>query len=380
MSTSNGNPHFVGRYVDGLQDLLIAAMVSGVHTLLIGSPGTGKTSIARAAAEEAFGEKAVSFIRFNPTTPMTKVGGAVKIEKLVNPPYATEYSTQGTPYDPDVRAVIADELSRANSAVLDKMLDVLDRLDTERAVSPVVIATANFMVLNERTEAMYDRFAMCCWIEDEPVDTLALVESQLTSANGRLSMPHDMPDAKTVEEVRRMMPGPNAIKAISKKVDEFVSACETPITDDDGNIVHTFGPPNRRRQTAWARILFGVSAFHQGVADFNAVSPEAVSALGYAWMSKSIEEYKFWRQLCGVTTDPIQAAISNIIETVYRKMAKIANDGSGSRATKTVALGMELSTGLKDLEAVCGGDDEKFKEAHSRINEEYMKFIMQGTD
>ena len=199
--TSGTGSAFVGSYVKDYAKALIASAASGVHLIAIGAPGEGKTAIARATASALSGDR-FAFTRFDPSSPKDKIEGTVDFEAYLRESKLS-YKVQNTPYDPNAKIWIADELFRANGITFDKALDPFDRYDVDPDSCPVIWSTANFIAKGNRVEALIDRIGLWVYLNPDPADVRAIAIAQMTSANNSLRLPIDVPDWKDIRKTLR---------------------------------------------------------------------------------------------------------------------------------------------------------------------------------
>ena len=67
---------FVGNYPEQVRSVLTASALAGVHAIILGPPGWGKTSLALACARALGGLGGYVVIRLDPATPPARIQGA----------------------------------------------------------------------------------------------------------------------------------------------------------------------------------------------------------------------------------------------------------------------------------------------------------------
>lgn len=312
VATEMPKVQFVGAYVHDVGEVLIASALSGTNTILIGAPGWGKTKIALQTAKRV--NAPYSFIRLDPSSPPEKVLGAYDTPKMLATGEMVRL-TSGTPYDPSVRINILDEMPRANDVIFDILLDVTDRIGIPFAQMPVSWATANFFVVNERTEALVDRFGLWCWLAPDALDIAGVVGTAL-HGNG-VDVPFDVPDWSRIQETREMIAGPNAQKCVTDLIVALADECQRASIR-----------PHPRAVNQWAKIVYHVAAFHKGGADFGDLPIQATRILRFAHPCLSAEESAAWQVIASKVGDPVGSAIETIrlnALTLLKEIAALPN-------------------------------------------------------
>jgi hypothetical protein len=364
---------FQGKYVEEVRDCVIASAASGLHVQLLGKPGTGKTSIANAVAKGIYGDNYV-MTRFNPTTPNFKVEGQLDFAKLLSEKKWV-YVRDHTPYDPNVKMWIADEVYRANTAILDILIDVLDRWDEKKDNAPVVIGTANFMPKSERAEALLDRFGCTMWVQPNgSVSGRDVCRAQLQAIGGELTVPGTLPTFAEIMKVRAAKPTEKALEVVLDVEEAIEKEVGKGLRDENDKMVRTFADINERRRTYWVYLLYRTSVLYSGTADFDTVHPKAMEAMRYAWSCKSEEEYNDWGQLMQAFSDPVASAVEYALKSAYQKMQIGAQSGKPG-----YEIAMELGKIVQDtcygLLTMVGNDDPRFQEAALMLQNEMAKYM-----
>ncbi|MEW9698746.1 AAA family ATPase [Paenibacillus sp. SI8] len=140
--------------------VLLLALMSGENVLLVGPPGSAKSQLARAAAELFGNEPFFDYLLTRFTTP-DELFGPVSLQKLKQDEYVR--LTEG--YLPSARFAFLDEIFKANSAILNSLLSVLNERvffnGRNKQMTPLLflIAASNELPEdNEQLAALYDRF------------------------------------------------------------------------------------------------------------------------------------------------------------------------------------------------------------------------------
>ncbi|MED4910749.1 AAA family ATPase [Brevibacillus centrosporus] len=140
--------------------LLLLGMISGENALLIGPPGTAKSQLARAVSHLFGSEHWFEYLLTRFTTP-DEIFGPVSLQQLKMDQYVRK--TEG--YLPAAQFAFLDEIFKANSAILNALLSILNERiyfnGREKEAVPLqfLIAASNELPDDdEQLTALYDRF------------------------------------------------------------------------------------------------------------------------------------------------------------------------------------------------------------------------------
>lgn len=362
---------FQGQYVDDIVLALIASALSGNHSLLIGGPGLGKTTIARYVANFIFQNWHV-FVRFDSSTSMRKVEGMPDIETFLTQ-NIFRLITDGTPYQKDALCIIADEIGRPGDPVFDKMLDVLDRQDIDRDKAPVMFGTANFMPVSERVEAFHDRIGLWVWLPNEALNWKSVARAQLYGIRpGGLSLTHKLPTLQDVKDVRAMEPGEDAINACADLIDTLATEASKGVTSN-GDVVARFDV-NPRRINQWVHVLFRVGAYFSGMNDnFTEVPAEARACLKWCWPLTDRKMAGYWETICETVSDPVEAVIKSMLKVAYDAMVAVGEDPNlkDDPRLKSIKLGEVFQEQQRNLAVL--EDDPRVTAAFDDLQEAWHK-------
>ena len=139
---------YLGEAVHEVFYAMAASAVSGIPLLVIGPSGCGKTDPILAALSLYTNGDATKLWRqtLGGGTPPSVIEGTIDIHKLVKEDVIA-IKTEGTPSDPRYDAIFFDEITRANTATLSAMLNILGRRGWSGLGGghpPLRVATSNF--------------------------------------------------------------------------------------------------------------------------------------------------------------------------------------------------------------------------------------------
>ncbi|ASS67179.1 MULTISPECIES: AAA family ATPase [unclassified Paenibacillus] len=140
--------------------VLLLALMSGEHLMLVGPPGSAKSQLARSAAALFGSSRSFDYLLTRFTTP-DELFGPVSLQQLKQDRYVRQ--TQG--YLPEARFAFLDEIFKASSAILNSLLSILNERifynGAEAKEVPLLSLIAASNELPEEQEglaALYDRF------------------------------------------------------------------------------------------------------------------------------------------------------------------------------------------------------------------------------
>ena len=177
-------------------DVVLAGILSGTSTILMGPPGTAKSLLVRMVADAA-GARDDAFFDYlisNHTMP-EELFGSVDLSGLVEG--KMQRVTRGKM--PVAEIAFLDEVFRGGSHILNTLLTIINekRFDAGDGMQDVpllaVIAAANTPPEKDEMQAFFDRFPVRCWVDPlldgsdtDGVET-RLVDTALRVERGRLS-------------------------------------------------------------------------------------------------------------------------------------------------------------------------------------------------
>lgn len=351
-----------GRFVEEMESALVASALSNVHVMLIGDPGWGKTSTIFATARQ-MGlnlEKDFLFLQIDESTAPEKVEGMLDPAKALGNPPVFEIRREATAFDPNMHIVVADELSRGNNPVFSAMIHAMQRFDLPPDSAPTFWCTSNFFPREERIAALVDRIALWVWITPTQADMDAeqIVLSQLEALGSYPDLQNGIPSWERVARTRAFRPGANTARMVASTIaaiaDEAVAGTEV-----DGK-AYSFAV-NPRRVSQWTKVLYRMSAYHNDSADFSKVPPSAISALRWAYPTKSVEEARAWASIIDAAGNPIAAIVEAIRGEAIAAYKEIMNDPSVRRHELSGRLGMVVTKSVDRMESH-GASEEDYRD------------------
>lgn len=359
-------PYFIGAYVHDMRDLAIASVVSRQHASFQSKPGWGKTDVLSNIARAIAGADHFNRLDISPSSSPTLFIGVDDLEVMLKESRQVKV-VDGTPYDPDMRIVLADELFRGNEPTFDAALHALD---PQKQSHCVVWAANNFVAKGDRVEALLDRVGLWYWHPGETLDASALVEAMMGSV-GKPQVPGWMPTWQEVEVIRSAKPGPQATAAVKAAIETLLEEATAA----------GFAVGHPRSIAQWWQILYYAGVLYSGDEDFDKVPAEAMRLLRFAYGAKSYDEAAAWANLCTAIVDRVQAEIDrilaeNIVE--FRRVASIRD--AAERRKEAGNLGAMLAAAQETLFAQFGDGDPKVEAAMETISRWQMAAILGNVD
>lgn len=358
-ATTGYSGKFVGKYVSDVRRMTEASLVTGLHGLMIGAPGFGKTQIVMDVFNNVIPGSYV-FQRLDPSTPPSALKPRRELV-LVDGKEALISNPQGTMYQIGMRGGIMDEMGRANSASFDAMLDLFDREDIDFG-EQIIMGTANFMPTSERQSALIDRIAFWQWVSPDAIKPGEMVTSQLMNLNSPKFSGGEILTMEQVDWVRSLTPTKKSAQVVS----DFVEMIAAEARKADFEI-------NPRRIFQWSMAGFKYNAFIQKTADFDHMAPEATYIFRWLMPCLTKNDYDKWQNLAKAFSDVVGTACEEVIKSLKSEIGKI--DKSADISTSGVLLATKFSAARRSLEERFP-DDKKVKKTIDQINALYNEAVV----
>ena len=214
--------------------LALLAALSGEHLLLIGPPGTAKSLVARrlhlAFTDAAYFERLLT--RFSVPE---ELFGPLSIKGLEEDRY--ERLTES--YLPTASIAFLDEIFKANSAILNALLTLLNEREfdngTRRERTPLmaVVGASNELPEGEELDALFDRFLLRLHVGPVSKDgfpgLLKLRDDAASNVPDALKLTRA--DLDAVRKTAGDVPVPDDVVALLCDLREWCAAEEIPVSD-----------------------------------------------------------------------------------------------------------------------------------------------------
>ena len=177
-------------------EAMLACMLSGVHMLLLGPPGTAKSLITNALCDAIDGSSYFQLLLTKFSTP-EEVFGPVSMKGLEN----DEFRRNTDGYFPDAWVSFLDEVFKANSGILNSLLTALNERKYHNGGKLMKIpllfcmGASNELPQGEELGALYDRFPVRFW-----VDRIKSQENMRSLLRGNLRKPSSITKI-SIEEI-----------------------------------------------------------------------------------------------------------------------------------------------------------------------------------
>jgi MoxR-like ATPase len=325
-------------------DGALCAVLAGEHVLLLGPPGTAKSSLCRAIAQ-AFGGRYFERLLTKFTTP-EEIFGPISLKALEQDRYARVVTDKL----PEAEWAFIDEIWKASSAILNSLLSLVNEKIYHNDGAPLacplitLFGASNELPEGKELEALFDRFLL-------RYD----VQYLLRPSNFRaiLTAPDPTPSVSlSLQVLRDAQMAVRAVTVTDPTIDALIAirdACKA-----EGIQVS-----DRR----WKKTLKAVqaSAFLSGAV---ATTPEDLLFLTDSLWREPKERAKVAR-LVGQLADPISAKAAEILDAARDTAARVAGIRSSDRRDY---IG-QAAQALEDLQAQRSKLDELARSAGARAKQ-----------
>jgi len=325
-------------------DGALCAVLAGEHVLLLGPPGTAKSSLCRAIAQ-AFGGTYFERLLTRFSTP-EEIFGPISLKALEQDRYARVVTDKL----PEAEWAFIDEIWKASSAILNSLLTLVNERiyhnDGAAIACPLIslFGASNELPEGKELEALFDRFLL-------RYD----VQYLLRPSNFRaiLTAPDPTPSVSlSLQVLRDAQIAVRAVTVTDPTIDALIAirdACKA-----EGIQVS-----DRR----WKKTLKAVqaSAFLSGAV---ATTPEDLLLLTDSLWREPKERAKVAR-LVGQLADPISAKAAEILDAARDTAARVAGIRSSDRRDY---IG-QAAQALEDLQAQRSKLDELARSAGTRAKQ-----------
>lgn len=358
--------YFVGDYIAKFAELAVVSLLTGQHVSIQTPPGYGKTDVLDTIAKHITPNNYARIDLLPSSNPAVFNGVDDPVELINNGRFIKKL--EGTPYDPNMLIVIADELFRANDPTFDAALHALDPKKQDHCV---VWATNNFVAKGERVEALLDRIGLWYWVKPDDLNTAEILHAMMSKSS--LEIPHWLPTWEQVQVIRDAVPGQDAINAVTAAIEEIVAEAKL---EGFANIGHP-----RSLSQMW-KMLYYASVLITGDDNFNRIPEKARQLLRYVYPAKSYEEARNWETFISFMTDKLEAEISRILADNVNEFKKVAAmKDPADRAQAAVKLGQALSNAQMLLQQQFpDGDKDKIDQCITTLSKWHTAAVLGNLD
>jgi len=362
---------FVGEYPKEVKKLLIASLVSGINTVIISEPGWGKTEMALTTAQNVAPDGTV-FIELDPSTPPETIKGTYDPAKMLDG--KLERIITGTPYDPQAKIVILDEVWRANDVVFDALIHATAPKLVSPLERPIFWGTANWVNKSERNAALRDRFGLYMFLEGD-LNAEEIVSEQLKNGMWDISWADDVPRWDECIKIRKEKPTKRSEDAVRAIVSTLVAEASKPA---DEKIMRPRFTVNPRRVGQWSEILFRLSVYYTGRANFDDAS-QAAEMLKYAYPILDKKTARDWHEITVSIANSFGSILDAIVQQCEMRAFEISS-GSQSGTETVTKIANIIREALSNAKKACGDfnltdKDPRYKNAEKRLNKVMSKSL-----
>ncbi len=214
---------------DAIIDAILACLIAKQHVLLLGPPGTGKSALVSALSSSIRSTNHFQWLLTKFSTP-EEVFGPISLTALQQDRVAR--ITTGKL--PEAHVVFLDEIFKANSAILNALLTVINERifhnDGKAQPCPLVsvVGASNELPEGVDLEALFDRFLVRFWVDylGDAGNVRSLLTQSITKGSASITLDQLVVCQQEADQVRVPAPIIDAILAIKAKAEEagFVSS------------------------------------------------------------------------------------------------------------------------------------------------------------
>lgn len=207
--------------------LSLLTMLAGENLILIGPPGTAKSEIGRRMSQVVKDVNYYEYLLTKFTTP-EEVFGPLSIKELKEGNF--KRNTQG--YLPTANVIFLDEIFKANSAILNSLLTILNEKifhnGKEKEKSPLIslIGASNELPIgDEELSALYDRFLVrkfVGYVSEKNIDALFHIEAKQFEIDENLKF--TINEIESLQKEVQNIEIPQRIIEVTKKIRRALKA------------------------------------------------------------------------------------------------------------------------------------------------------------
>jgi len=298
--------YFVGEYTQRIRVACVSAALSNEHALLIGPPGTGKTEMGLDIIKRVTDDQ-YAWMSANMGTPTSKITGRDDLAAAFKGEW--KVILDDTPYDPNMRGVLIDEVGRANDPFWSALIDALERKDIPPDEAPFFLFTTNFMPRGEKYAALVDRIPHFVHVNPR-VDVAEVARSALACLGGRPTVAGDVPTWQEVLEVRSARPDERTINSVVELVTDISDAIKNYVAREQSEFVFN---ENQRTIRQWAKIIYRMSVWITGEEHFGNVPDDALNVIQWLYPTADYQQHLEWQNVISEVVDTAQSSIRQVL-------------------------------------------------------------------